>query len=180
MLDLSSGLYRSLDGGQNWTNFWPDMKFRNKDFYNTGYIAADVKNPATLYLSALGDKGSVLGSRFKVFRLTNADQKIFDSLDDSDIADISLANGRQKIKRPGPLTVGLDGKLWLTQQQDSKNKIHAKLFVMNRPGSDRSFVDVTTEEYRKTATSPSGIAVSADGFIYVSQSGAGLVKLTPR
>ena len=72
---------------------------------------------------------------------------------------------------------GKDGKLWLTQQQNSPNSILPGLFVMDDPENDTSFKNVTTNEYRNLATKPSGIDVSDDGHIYISQNGTGLVKI---
>ena len=53
LMDLSAGLYRSKDGGKNWVNMWPEMKFNNNDFYNTGYLAAGDSDPTTLFMSCL-------------------------------------------------------------------------------------------------------------------------------
>ena len=180
LVDLSAGLYRSNDGGQNWQNIWPTMSFRNKDFYNTGYIAADDNNPSILYLSIQGDRGSPIGTRLKVYRLTSADTAIFDKPSSANITDITKHSGKSSIKRPGPLAMSPDGSLWLTQQQDSKKSISAALYVMKNPATDTSFVEVTTNEYRNVATSPSGIDVSSDGHVYISQNGIGVVKILVR
>ena len=179
LLDLSIGLYRSTDGGQNWTDIWPDMNFNNKDFFNAGYITADDGDPTTLYVSLQGGSGSPIGTNFKVYRMTGADQGLFDkpNLDD-DITDITMHTGNVAIQRPGPIVFGQDGKLWLTQQQNSPNNITAGLYVMENPTTDLSFVDLTTDAYRNLAIQPSGIDVSSDGYVYISQSGTGLVKIS--
>ena len=177
-LDLTAGLHRSNDGGQNWMNIWPTMSFRNNDFYNTGYIAADDNNPSTLYLSIQGDRDSPIGANFKVYRLTSADTKIFGKLNDTDITDITKRN--KSIKRPGPLVVGPNGNLWLTQQQDSKKSINAALYVMENPATGDTFKELTTNDYRNVVTSPSGIDVASDGHVYVSQNGIGMVKIAIR
>jgi len=115
LLDLLAGLYRSTDGGRNWTNIWPGMSFNNKDFFNAGYITADDNNPTTVYLSIQGRGGSPIGTRFRVFRMTGAAAGKFDEPDnDSDITDITLHSGNLPIQRPGPIVFGADGKLWLT------------------------------------------------------------------
>ncbi|MEE9335171.1 MAG: hypothetical protein V3U65_13870 [Granulosicoccaceae bacterium] len=178
LIDLSTGLYRSNDGGQNWINIWPTMNFRNNDFYNTGYITADDKNPSTLYLSIQGGRRSPIGASFRVYRLTSADTAIITKPDSANITDITKHSGNASIKRPGPLAISPDGSLWLTQQQDSKKSISAALYVMENPATDTSFVELTTNEYRNVATSPSGIDVSSDGHIYISQNGIGIVKIT--
>jgi len=179
LLDLSAGLYRSSDGGQSWINMWPDMKFRNNNFYNTGYIAANDENPSTLFVSIQGDNDSPIGTRFRVFRMTDADTSIFGppDTDSAGITDITNHSGTKRIKRPGPMVLGPFGNLWLTQQQDSKNSIDAALFVMEKPSTDISFTEVTTNEYRNSVISPSGIDVSRDGHIYISQNGIGVVKI---
>ena len=177
LLDLSSGLYRSSDGGQRWMNLWPAMRFRNNDFYNTGYIAADDANPTVLYLSIQADKGSPIGSSFKVLRLANADIEQFGTLQSPHITDISRHSGDTKIERPGPLVIGPGGRLWLTQQQDARKGVDAALFVMDEPATDRSFKVLTTQAYRYSVTSPSGIAASRDGHLYISQNGTGVVKI---
>ena len=179
LVDLSSGLYRSNDGGQNWVDIWPSMGFRNNDFYNTGYIAADDNNPTTLYLSIQGDRGSPIGTSFKVYRMTGADSGVFGEPGTSGIDNITKHSGNSLIRRPGPLAFGPNGSLWLTQQQDSKKSINAALFFMENPDTDNSFTEVTTDEYRSTAVSPSGIDVSNDGVVYISQNGLGVVKLHP-
>gem|GEM_PF-2265253 len=138
LIDLSSGLFRSSDGGQSWVNIWPSMSFKNNDFYNTGYIAADSNDPTTLYLSLQGNNGSPIGTGFVV----------------------------------GPL-----GGLWLTEQQDAKNSIDAALYLMTNPATDTSFTRLNIDGYSKAAVSPSGVAVSSDGFIYISQDGLGVVKI---
>jgi hypothetical protein len=153
------------------------MKFNNNDFYNTGYIAADDNNPTTLYLSIQGSNRSPIGRRFRVFRMTEADTGIFGAPGSPDITDISVHSGDFPIQRPGPIVVGPDGNLWLTQQQDSQNSVVAALFVMENPASDVSFTEVTTNDYRNSVISPSGIDVSSDGHIYISQTGVGIVKI---
>ncbi len=178
LIDLSAGLYRSNDGGKTWSNMWPSMRFRNKAFYNSGYITADDNNPTTLYLSIQGDRGSPIGTGFKVYRLNNAQTEVFSHLNNANITDITKHSGRLTIKRPGPLQIGPNGALWLTQQQDAKNAIDAALFVMQNPATDASFTDVTTDQYRQVAASPNGIDIASDGYIYISQNGSGVVKLS--
>ena len=179
LVDLSSGLHRSNDGGRTWVDIWPSMSFRNNDFYNTGYIAVDDNNPTTLYLSIQGDNGSPIGTSFKVYRLTGADTGIFGAPGSSSrITDITSHSGNSAIRRPGPLALDPGGKLWLTEQQDSKNSIDAALYVMENPSTDASFTDVSTNEYRNATVSPSGIDVAGDGYVYISQNGIGLVKIS--
>ncbi len=177
LIDLLEGFYRSNDGGQSWTNIWPSMDFNNNDFFNTGYITADDRDPTTLYLSIQGRSGSPIGTKFKVYRMTGANTGNFGPPGTAGIADITVHSGNKKIDRPGPIVFGPDGQLWLTQQQNSANGIDAGLFVMENPASDLSFTDVTTNEYRNIATTPSGIDVASDGYIYISQNGTGIVKL---
>ena len=174
LLDLSAGLYRSDDGGQNWSNIWQAMNFNNNNFYNTGYIAADDNNPTTLYLSIQGRSGSPIGTGFKVYRITDAH---IDTITESKISDITFHSGNAPIQRPGPIVFGGDGRLWLTQQQNSPNNIYAGLFVMENPTTDTAFTDVTTNAYQNIAIQPSGIDVSSDGYVYISQNGTGLVKM---
>ncbi len=177
LVDLSAGLYRSIDGGRTWTDIWPSMKFNNNDFFNTGYITADDNAPTTIYLSIQGRSGSPIGTKFKVFRLTGANTGVFGALGSSNIKDITRYSGNSIIQRPGPIVFGPKGRLWLTQQQNSSNSIDAGLFVMENPATDVSFKDITTNEYRNIAIQPSGIDVSSDGYIYISQSGTGVVKI---
>ncbi len=178
LLDLSSGLYRSSDGGQSWVDIWPGMSLRNNDFFNTGFIAAHDNNPTTLFLSIQGDQGSPIGASFKVYRMTEADVRVFGEPGTAGITDITRHTGNALIRRPGPLAFGPDGRLWLTQQQDAKNAIDAALFVMEDPAADASFTELTTDEYRNSAVSPSGMAVSIDGHIYIAQNGHGVVKIS--
>ena len=177
LLDLLEGLYRSNDGGQNWTNIWPSMNFNNNDFFNSGYITADDNNPTTLYISIQGRNGSPIGTNFRVYRMTDANTGIFSAPNNSNIIDISFHSGNTLIRRPGPIVFGADGKLWLTEQQNSPNSISASLYVMENPTSDTSFQNLTTNAYKNFATSPSGIDVSSDGYVYISQNGNGLVKI---
>ena len=177
LLDLSSGFFRSNDGGQSWTDIWPSMKFNNNNFFNTGHIAASDENPTTLFVSIQGKVDSPIGTGFRVFRMTDADTAIFGPPGTTGITDITNHSGSSKIKRPGPLVFGPYGNLWLTQQQDSKNSIDAALFVMEKPLNAESFTDITTNEYRNSVISPSGIDVSTDGHIYISQNGLGVVKI---
>jgi len=177
LLDLSSGFFRSNDGGQTWADIWPSMKFNNNDFFNAGYLAADDDDSTTLYLSIQGRSGSPIGTKFKVYRLTGADTRTFGAPGTAGIIDITTHSGGAPILRPGPIVFAPDGTLWLTQQQDSKNSTDAALFVMENPTTDASFTDVTTNDYRNIATSPSGIDVSSDGHVYISQNGTGVVKL---
>lgn len=178
LLDLSTGFYRSNNGGQNWTNIWPCMTFNNKDFFNTGFIAADDQDPTTVYLSMQSANNSCLGRTFKVYRMENANTSLFgDPSVDPNITEIGFDTDDMKINRPGPIVIGPDGKLWLTQQQDSKNSIYGGLFVIDDPKNDLRFTDLTTDDYRDIAIQPSGIDVSSDGYVYVSQNGVGLVKL---
>lgn len=178
LLDLSTGLHRSIDGGQNWTNIWPSMSFNNNDFFNSGYITADDNDPTTLFVSIQGHKDSPIGTNHKVYRMLDADANTFGSpTSDSRITDISFHSGSSIIKRPGPLVFGDDNNLWLTQQQNSPNSINASLFVMENPKTDLSFKDVTTKEYADLAIQPSDIDASSDGYVYVSQSGTGVVKV---
>lgn len=181
LLDLSIGLYRSKDGGQNWVDIWPNMKFKNNDFFNTGFITADDNDPTTLYLSIQGD---AFGIGFKVYRMTNANKGAYDEPDPNNIAaadgitDITKFDlGNSIIKRPGPIVFGIDGRLWLTQQQNSANSIDAGLFVMENPATDMYFTNVTTNEYRNTVIQPSGIDVASDGHVYIAQNGTGIVKI---
>ena len=177
LLDLSSGFFRSNDGGQSWTDIWPSMKFNNNNFFNTGHIAASDENPTTLFVSIQGKVDSPIGTGFRVFRMTDADTAIFGPPGTTGITDITNHSGSSKIKRPGPLVFGPYGNLWLTQQQDSKISIDAALFVMEKPLNAESFTDITTNEYRNSVISPSGIDVSTDGHIYISQNGLGVVKI---
>jgi len=154
------------------------MTFRNKAFYNTGFITADDKNPSTLYISVQGERNSPIRAAFKVYHLGNADTEIFSDLNNPNIDDITKHSGQSAIKRPGPLQMSPDGTLWLAQQQDAKNAIDAALFVMSNPKSNDAFTDVTTEKYKQIAASPNGIDISSDGYVYISQNGSGLVKLS--
>ncbi len=179
LLDLSTGFFRSNDGGQSWTNIWPCMAFRNNDFFNTGYITASDHDPTTLYVSMQSDEtSSCIGRSFKVFRMEDADEGFFGDPDtDDDILDISYHTNNTKIKRPGPIAIGHNGKLWLTEQQDSKNGISAGLFVIEDPQNDMTFTEVTTEDYRDLVIQPSGMDVSSDGYVYIAQNGMGLAKI---
>jgi len=177
LLDLSTGLYRSNDGGQSWVDIWPGMSFNNHDFYNAGYLAADDNDATILYLSIQGRSSSAIGTGFRVYRMTGADTRTFGAPDTAGIADITNHSGSSPIDRPGPIVFGRDGNLWLAQQQDSKNSVDAALFVMENPTADSTFTDVTTNEYRNKVTSPSGIDVSNDGHIYISQNGIGVIKI---
>jgi|GEM_PF-3347235 len=178
ILDLSAGLYRSNNGGQTWTNIWPSMSFNNNNFFNSGYITADDNDPTTIYLSLQGRSGSPIGSSHKVYRMKNANTGTFSApASDSDIDDITKHSGNVKIDRPGPIVIAPDGNLWLTEQPNASNSIDAGLFVMENPATDASFKELTTNEYRNIATQPSGIDVSSDGYVYISQSGTGLVKV---
>lgn len=179
LLDLSVGLYRSNDGGQSWTDIWPSMVLRNKDFFNAGYIDADDTDSATVYVSIQGNAGSPIGSQFRVFRMAGADTGIFGEPGiDADITDITNLSGGALIQRPGPLAFGPSGSLWLTEQQNSKNSIDAGLYVMENPASDTSFTEVTNNDYRNAAISPIGMDISSDGYIYISQDGGGVVKVS--
>ena len=181
LLDLSIGLYRSIDGGKNWNNIWPCMTFNNKDFFNTGYIAADNNNPTTLYLSVQGKAGSPIGTQFKVFRIVVADHTIdgdFGEPGHAVITDITNHSNGTRISRPGPLAFDVYGHLWLTEQQDAKNSVEAGFYVMENPMSDTSFTDMTTNDYRNAVVSPTGIAISSDGHAYVTQNGGGVNKLS--
>ena len=100
LLDLSAGLYRSNDGGQSWVDIWPSMSFRNNDFYSTGYITADEKYPTTVYLSIQGDAGSPIRTGFRVYRMTEADSRIFGEPGTAGITDITRHSGDVVIKRP--------------------------------------------------------------------------------
>ena len=177
LLDLEKGLYRSDDGGQSWTDIWPGISFNNNDFFNTGYLTADDNDPTTLYVSIQGRSGSPIGTGFRVYRLTDAHTRIFGNPGTAGITDISFHSGNTSIKRPGPIVIGPDGYLWVTQQQNSPNSVEAGLFVMKNPKTDLSFDDVTTDAYRNIAIQPSGIDVSSDGHIYIAQNGTGVVKI---
>ncbi|WP_397363691.1 T9SS type A sorting domain-containing protein [Olleya sp. R77988] len=177
LLDLSEGLYRSDDGGQNWSNIWTSMNFNNNDFYNTGYITADDNDPTTLYLSIQGGSGSPIGTNFKIYRMIGANSGTFGAPGTSGISDITFHSGNVSIARPGPLVFGPNGRLWLTQQQNSANSIYAGLFVMENPTTDLSFIDLTTNAYKNIVIQPSGIDVSSDGYVYISQNGTGLIKI---
>lgn len=177
LIDLSQGLYRSNDGGQNWSNIWPSMTFNNNDFFNTGYITADDNNPTTLYISIQGRSGSPIGTDFRVYRMTGAANGIFGAPGTTGITNITFHSNTQSIQRPGPIVFGPNGRLWLTQQQNSANSVFGALFVMENPTTDASFTDLTTNAYRNIAIQPSGIDVSSDGYVYISQNGTGLVKI---
>ena len=177
LLDLSSGFYRSRDGGRTWSNIWPSMQFNNNDFFNAGYLTADDDDATTLYLSIQGRNTSPIGANFKVYRMTGADTRTFGAPGTAGITDITRHSGNSSIRRPGPIVVGPEGKLWLAQQQDSPNSIDAALYVMENPATDTSFTDVTTNDYRNFAISPSGIDVSMDGHVYLSQNGVGILKI---
>jgi len=176
LLDLSSGLYRSSDGGQNWIDIWPSMKFNNNDFFNTGFITSDNNDPSTLYVSIQGSQDSPIARNFNVYKLSDADTATFGEPGSRGIRNISTHTGG-KILRPGPLTIDTQGRLWLTQQQDSTNEVTAELFVMEDPTQDEAFTGVTSEAYRNSVITPSSIDVSTDGYIYVAQNGRGVVKI---
>ncbi len=177
LLDLSAGLYRSIDGGQNWTNMWPEMSLKNNDFYESGYLTADDNEPSTIFLSIQGDNGSPIGSDFRVFRINNADTAILDELGTPGIEDITSDTDMNTIERPGPIVLGPNGRLWLTQQQHAASGTRARLYVMENPSTDLVFNDVSTAAYSRRATRPNGIDVSIDNYVYISQSGTGLVKV---
>ena len=178
LLDLDQGLYRSNDGGQSWSDIWPSMDFNNNDFFFTGYITADDNEPTTIYVSIQGRSGSPINTNFKVYRMTGADTGIFDEPDtDNSITDITKHSGNMTIQRPGPIDFGPDGRLWLTQQQNSVNDIFAGLFVMENPSTDTSFVNVTNQKYQNSVIQPSGMDVASDGHIYLSQGGTGVAKI---
>ena len=93
------------------------------------------------------------------------------------ITDISVHSGDTKIRRPGPIVIDSQGHLWLTEQPDNRNSITSGLFKMENPETDASFINLTTDQYRNSVTSPSGIDVSTDGYMYISQNGVGVIKI---
>ena len=176
LIDTTAGLYRSTDGGQTWSNIWEGMSFRNNDFYRAGYFAAS--SPDTLYLSVQGESGSFIGTRFRVYRLNNADTANFiDPDDDPNIDLINTHSGGTQFSRPGPIALDPKGRLWLTEQADSQNNVLAGLYLMENPETDGSFLKMTSEAYEQLVINPIGMAVSSSGYIYIPQGGLGVAKL---
>jgi len=177
LLDLSAGLYRSTNGGARWVNMWPGLKLNNNNFLNIGYIAASDRQPKTIYLSVQLELNPALKGAFKVYRIKNADSGIIQSFNDSDVTDLTKVAANSSIRRPGPMVVGPNGNLFLTQNQDSSKSVSGGLFRLRNPNTRLAFDDLTTTKYRQRVPFPTGIDVSTDGYAYISQVGLGIVKI---
>jgi hypothetical protein len=93
------------------------------------------------------------------------------------IDDITFHGTNSTISRPGPIVLGPNGRLWLTEQQNSPNSITAGMYVMENPTTDASFNNLRTHAYKNMVIHPSYIDVSSDGYIYIVQNGTGITKI---
>lgn len=177
LLDLSSGLYRSSDGGRSWETVWPSLALNNKDFFNSGFIAASDDDPTTLFLSLQGAPGSEINTQFRVYRLTGADTASITGEDDPRVSRIDLVADADSIQRPGPLAMGPEGRLWLVQNPDTNNAIEAGLYRMDNPATDSAFSELRIDRLPSALSAPTGIDISSDGHIYISQQGVGLIRI---
>jgi hypothetical protein len=155
--DPGTGLWRSADAGQSWKQIWDLSADSSRG--GAGYLSADPRNPSRLYLSIEGSG---------VYRLDNA-------------ASGTFGKGGTNPKRlgsfhqAGPMAVDRSGGIFVSE--GAAANAPPSLSFSGDLGA--TWHDVATDEYRRAAFAPVGLAVGPDDRVYVALSGNGMLIGTP-
>jgi hypothetical protein len=155
--DPGTGLWRSSDAGQSWTQIWDLSAGSSRG--GAGYLSADPRNPSRLYLSVEGSG---------VYRLDNAAS---DTFGNGGIAPRKLGS----FKQAGPMAVDRNGGVFVSEGATA-NAPPSLSFSLDL---GVTWHDVATDDYRRAAFAPVGLAVGPDGRVYVALNGNGMLIGTP-
>ncbi len=155
--DPGTGLWRSADAGQTWKQIWDPSGDSSRT--GAGYLSADPRNPSRLYLSIEGSG---------VYRLDNAAS---DSFGKGGTAPRRLGS----FKQAGPMAVDRSGGIFVSQGATASAP--PSLSFSGDLGA--TWHDVASDEYRRAALEPVGLAVGPDDRVYVALSGNGMLIGVP-
>ncbi len=154
--DNRSGLWRSSDAGVTWVSVWSKTPGAGR----AGYLVADPSRPGRLYVSA-GDSG--------LYRIDGATSG---SVNAGTLAAVRVSDS----SRVGPVVVGADGSV-LVALAAGPDGTGAALLRSGDGGS--TWADVADDTYRATGGQANAVALDADGRLYVSLTGNGVITGVP-
>ncbi len=155
--DGDTGLWRSSDRGVNWTKIWAVLAGGSR---HAGHLDGSGN---TLYLSVQDE----------VYLITNAQDGTINLNGTTATGTIASAIlDTAQLKQPGPIAVQPStGDLYVTKRAPS-----ATLFKVPAPITATSVgQNIADSVYEQTALFPFGIAVAAQGTVYLSLDGNGLM-----
>ena len=153
LFDPGTGLWRSGDSGQSWTQIWDLSGDSSRG--RAGYVAADPRNPSRLYVSLEGSG---------VYRLDDAASSTFGKGG-------SVPKRLGSFQQAGPMAVDRNGDIFVSE--GAGPKAPPSLSFSSDLGA--TWHDVATEEYRMAAFDPTGMAVGPDNRVYVALNGNGML-----
>jgi len=157
LFDPGTGLWRSGDAGQSWTQIW-DLSGESSRG-QAGYLSADPREPSRLYVSIEGSG---------VYRLDDAASGTFGK-------GSTVQKRLGSFQRAGPMAVDRDGRIYLSEGA-AANAPPSLWFSLDL---GLTWHDVATEDYRSAAFAPVGLAVGPDGRVFVALGGNGMLIGTP-
>jgi hypothetical protein len=150
LYDRQSGLWRSGDSGQTWTQVWT----QGSGPAFTGWVAGDPTRPGRVYVS-IGDRG--------LYVLDGAGSG---SVESGQIHPVRVGT----FQHPGPIAVDPQGRLFATELGTGGAP---DLRVSTDAGA--TWHSVADDTYRATAVFPLSITPGPGGLVHVSLNGDGLL-----
>ena len=154
LYDRPTGVWRSSDYGQTWTQIWAHAS----DAEHTGYVAADPQNADVLYVSAADGLSRLTGAA--------TGNAVGDGIAATPILDVPRPGVVTAVRQYGGTVLYAAGRSGPGPYADAG---------LYRSTDGSTWSDVSDAYYRRAAFLPHSIAVGTDGRVHVLSDGNGLI-----
>lgn len=165
--DRHTGIWRSTDAGVTWALFW--------DATNVTYPLG-VPNDPWLYIGYMASPTAgelwVAGTNDILYRIATGAETAGLTVGAGIVPVIVALPGARK---PGPLASDAAGRLLVATRPENSKPVG----IYRTGDLGTTWTKVSDEDYERMGTTPTYMAVSSDGVIYVATNGSGLVVLEP-
>ncbi|HVX44589.1 MAG TPA: hypothetical protein VHC49_11920 [Mycobacteriales bacterium] len=153
LYDHNTGVWQSDDYGRTWSMLWAHPLNETGAFDTTGYLAAPADHPGCVFVSTTDGLYEISGGNDPV--------------------------AVPGISAPGPIAYR-DGSLYVAGRSTAGQPLPTlSRAALAADGTVGEWTDIADDTYRAMAQFPHGIAVGADGSVYVAVRGNGTVVGRP-